>query len=964
MGDTRSMKYWAFISYSHQEKAWAQRVHRSLETYRVPRRLTGLPGRDGVIPRRIYPVFRDREELPTSSDLGAAISEALQASRTLIVICSRTSASSIWVNEEVRTFKRLGRAGRIMCLIVDGEPNATDRGRPGDECFCPALRHEVDAMGAILAARVEPLAADARAQGDGAPVAMLKLKAGVLGVDFDQLARRERRRRMTRAASGALAIAVALVLGWALRWKVLELQSLEAASRAEELIREDRNDEALLTLLPAMPTGGPGLFSRPLVPEAEAALDLALQRNRLHAVLGGVQYETEAGEFSPDGKALVTSSRDGTVRVWDPETGRQTHCFFEARAVPETTGRTAVFHPDGSRVATGTADGRVVIFPLAGGAPVTLIHGMGGERPGNGNVVHLLAFSKDGKLLLSGGWNGLVRLWDWKAGKLIATFTHPARVLGLGFDAAHGRIATLAADGCLRFWNPAGGPAVVTVPVGTPSGQTARFGCLALAPGGARLAASLERHLCLLDLSDPSHARVIARLEHDDDIRWLDFDARGQRLLTASEDGTAKMLEAATGLERFSVTQQAAIRRAIFAPDGASFATISIDRTGQIWDASNGRPLEGMKLRGQRHFLLHAAYSPDGRWLLTTSSDMSLRLWEIHPPSRTVVLQGHRHEVRGAAFAPDGTSVWTTGLDRRLLRFDARTGKLLQELPSGHEDYVYSLAVDPSGTRIATASRDGTVRILNLAGGKAQVLRGHEAAVVDVTFDPGGRRLASTSRDGSIRVWDAGSGKALPFPPMTHQDPNKPIWHVVFSPDGQRLLSVSHDGTAAIWDSGNGRRVRMLSPEPDPHWWSRLWPSPRKPLSAMTWGEFSPDGREVATGSEDGLVRIWDVASGRQVGNPLRHADQVRALVFHPKGDLLITATLDGTLSYWTLPSGQLIAKRFVHDGRAITCLAIDRTGAWLATASADRTARVLSSHVDGRATVEDALQAARRLVP
>src|ERR1035438_8601318 len=167
MADPITAKYWAFISYSHQERAWGQRVHRSLETYRVPRHLRALPGRDGAIPRRIFPVFRDREELPTSSDLGTAIAEALATSRYLIVICSRASARSIWVNEEVRNFKRLGHSGRIMCLIVDGEPNASDQGRPEDECFCPALRFEVDAGGTVTTARVEPLAADARREGDG-----------------------------------------------------------------------------------------------------------------------------------------------------------------------------------------------------------------------------------------------------------------------------------------------------------------------------------------------------------------------------------------------------------------------------------------------------------------------------------------------------------------------------------------------------------------------------------------------------------------------------------------------------------------------------------------------------------------------------------------------------------------------------------------------------------------------------
>src|ERR1043166_6542262 len=119
-------KYWAFLSYSHRDAKWGDWLHKALETYRVPRRLVGKVSRDGAVPERVYPVFRDREELPVSADLGANINEALGESRYLIVICSPQSAQSRWVNEEIKTFKKLGRDDRILALIVDGAPNASD----------------------------------------------------------------------------------------------------------------------------------------------------------------------------------------------------------------------------------------------------------------------------------------------------------------------------------------------------------------------------------------------------------------------------------------------------------------------------------------------------------------------------------------------------------------------------------------------------------------------------------------------------------------------------------------------------------------------------------------------------------------------------------------------------------------------------------------------------------------------
>ena len=120
-------KYWAFISYNHQDDAWGRWLHRQIENYRVPRRLVGRPSRDGKVPRRMYPAYRDREELPVSSDLGANIKSCLERSRYLIVICSPHAARSAWVTEEVLLFKLTGRENRIMALIVSGEPNAAEK---------------------------------------------------------------------------------------------------------------------------------------------------------------------------------------------------------------------------------------------------------------------------------------------------------------------------------------------------------------------------------------------------------------------------------------------------------------------------------------------------------------------------------------------------------------------------------------------------------------------------------------------------------------------------------------------------------------------------------------------------------------------------------------------------------------------------------------------------------------------
>jgi len=213
-------KYWAFISYSHVDRKWGDWLHRALETYRPPFGLVGRAGRDGPVRRTNPPIFRDREELPSSASLSDNINNALRQSRYLIVICSPHAAVSRWVNEEIIYFKSLGREDRVLCLIVEGEPNASDKPESGKlECFPPGVRFRVDAEGRLTDQPTEPIAADARKEGDGKRNAKLKLAAGLLGVNYNDLKQREKWRAVRRRA--ALVLAAGAIIG-AAGWWVLQ----------------------------------------------------------------------------------------------------------------------------------------------------------------------------------------------------------------------------------------------------------------------------------------------------------------------------------------------------------------------------------------------------------------------------------------------------------------------------------------------------------------------------------------------------------------------------------------------------------------------------------------------------------------------------------------------------------------------------------------------------------------------
>ncbi|MGA9575594.1 MAG: toll/interleukin-1 receptor domain-containing protein [Lysobacterales bacterium] len=201
MNDKSKYKYKAYISYSHRNERWATWLHRALESYRVPRKLVGtLTGR-GKVPARIRPVFRDRDDLSSSSDLASTVKQALADSENLIILCSPEAAASVWVNEEIRQFAALGRHQQIFCVIVDGQPSG-----PGIKATCfPAALAEIGLD--------EPLAADVRKWADGKRLAKLKLISGMLGLPLDQLARRDLQKRQKVWALALVAsVAIATVM--------------------------------------------------------------------------------------------------------------------------------------------------------------------------------------------------------------------------------------------------------------------------------------------------------------------------------------------------------------------------------------------------------------------------------------------------------------------------------------------------------------------------------------------------------------------------------------------------------------------------------------------------------------------------------------------------------------------------------------------------------------------------------
>ena len=212
---SKEFKYKAFITYAHRDEEKARWLRKKLENFRVPKHLVGKNSPFGPVPSRLYPIFRDRDELAGAAQLGPLIEQALHDSSHLVVLCSPHAVKSRWVNEEIRMFKAMGKADRVLCLVLEGEPMAEDvKNDPEKECLPLAARRRIDPKGEITDQIHEPGAADLREDADGEKDGLLKVIAGLLGIGLDELKQRDmlaRQRRLAWVATASTTLALSAI---------------------------------------------------------------------------------------------------------------------------------------------------------------------------------------------------------------------------------------------------------------------------------------------------------------------------------------------------------------------------------------------------------------------------------------------------------------------------------------------------------------------------------------------------------------------------------------------------------------------------------------------------------------------------------------------------------------------------------------------------------------------------------
>jgi WD40 repeat protein len=311
---------------------------------------------------------------------------------------------------------------------------------------------------------------------------------------------------------------------------------------------------------------------------------------------------------------------------------------------------------------------------------------------------------------------------------------------------------------------------------------------------------------------------------HGGEVRSVCWSPGGDRLATASFDGTARVWDARTGRETLVLRGHVGeVQSVSWSPDGARLATGGWDKTARVWDVCTGKPV--LVLSGHGSLVGSVCWSPDGARLATAC--LTVRVWDARTGREALALRGDGGAVRSVCWSPDGARLATGHVDGTARVWDARTGRQALVL-KGHVRHVSSVCWSPAGGRLATASSWDGVRVWDAATGQpALELKGQTTGVDAVSWSPSGDRLA-TAAGKEAQVWDARTGKQA----LVLRGHGGAVDSVCWSPDGLRLATASYDGTARVWDARTGQTAPRLHTREEA--WSVCW---------------SPDGSRLATAS-------------------------------------------------------------------------------------------------------------------